>query len=67
MKQFKILSSLHSIKLILISALELIFLAMTDTNKFDKTEARQGNVSIAQAESNSSSVLVAERKISKGN
>ena len=50
MKPYKILLSLHSIKLIVISALALIFLAITATNSSNKIEAIQGDVSIANEE-----------------
>lgn len=50
MKPYKILLSLHSIKLIVISALALIFLAITATNISNKIEAIQGDVSIANEE-----------------
>ena len=52
MKVFKILLSLHSIKLILISALVITYLVITATNSSNKTEAvNEGSTSIASEES----------------
>ena len=57
MKHFKILLQLHSIKLILFSALAIVFLAMTATNSSNKTETTQADVSIANEEANSLAVV----------
>lgn len=52
MKHFKILLQLHSIKLILFSALAIVFLAITATNSSSKTET-QADLSIANEEAES--------------
>lgn len=46
MRHVKILLQLHSIKLILFSALAVVFLAMTATYSSNKTEPIQANVLI---------------------
>ena len=53
MKHFKILLQLHSIKLILITALAIIFLAMTATYSSKKAETNQADVSMSNEEANS--------------
>lgn len=58
----KILLSLHSIKLIMFTVLAIVFLAMADTYSSNKTEARQGSISIAKEESNNLDVLIPEQK-----
>ena len=52
MKHFKILLQLHSIKLILFSALAIVFLTMTTTKNSNKTETTQADVLIANEEAN---------------
>ena len=47
MKHVKILLQLHSIKLILLSALAVIFLVVTATEKTNDTKSRQPDVSVA--------------------
>ena len=53
MRHVKILLQLHSIKLILFSALAIIFLAMTTTYSSKKTETNQADVSMSNEEANS--------------
>ncbi len=52
-KHFKILLQLHSIKLILSSALAIAFLAGTATDSWNKTETTQAGPAIANEEANS--------------
>ena len=56
MGHIKILLQMLSIKLILLSALAFVFLAMTAANSANKTKAARADVLIANGEANSLAV-----------